>query len=125
MRLLRRDSVRGLQRPRQCPHWTSPGILRLAVRWLQPSRAVGGRELSTNGIGGIDQYGKPCGFWQKLLQEPKPLWHKLDAHRGDTSDIAARPVEAGDKTGADRVSTDAEDDRNRRGCGLCSGRGQR
>src|SRR5262249_33069403 len=61
---------------------------------------VGCRGLSTKAIGGVDQYGKPCGLWQKLLQEPKPLWHKLDAHRGDTSDIAARPIEAGDKAGS-------------------------
>src|SRR5262249_28092019 len=83
---------------------------------------VGGRRLSTKGIGGVDQYGKPRRVWQKFLQEPKPLWHKLDAHRGDTSDIAARPIEAGDKAGSDRVGADAEDDRNRRGCGLCSRR---
>src|SRR5262249_21867588 len=63
---------------------------------------------------------KPRGVWQKLLQEPKPLWHKLDAHRGDTSDVAARPTEARDKAGSDRIGADAEDDRDRRGCSLCN-----
>ena len=39
----------------------------------------------------------------------------LHGHEADTGDVAARPVEAGDKTSLDRVETTAEYNRNGRG----------
>jgi hypothetical protein len=54
------------------------------------------------------------------VQEPDPLWHKLVRHEADAGDVAARPIEAGNKTKLDRVSANAKNDRNRRG--RCFGR---
>ena len=38
--------------------------------------------------------------------------------KDDTRDIVARPVDACDQTNADRVGSDDEYDRGRRGCGF-------
>jgi hypothetical protein len=46
------------------------------------------------------------------MQEAEPLRSKLDVHGADAGHIAAGTVETGDKTDFDRVSPDAEDDRN-------------
>ncbi len=44
---------------------------------------------------------------------------------GHAREVAARPVEAGDKPSLDRVVADPEDDRNRRGCRFCRRRRRR
>src|SRR5262249_26511643 len=44
--------------------------------------------------------------------------YQLVAHGVDTGDVAARSAEALDKAELDRVQAEAEDDRNRRGCGF-------
>ena len=52
------------------------------------------------------------------MQYPQPLWRNLDVHLAETSGIAARPIEAGDKTNFHRVSAEAEDDRDCRSRGF-------
>src|SRR5262249_46901906 len=47
------------------------------------------------------------------MQEPEALGRKLHIHGDNTGDVAARPTEACDHTGLDRVAAEAEDDRNR------------
>src|SRR5215813_13734874 len=66
----------------------------------------------------IDEYPKVRGCRQQLVQEPEPLGYQLVAHGVDTGDVAARSAEALDKAELDRVQAEAEDDRNRRGCGF-------
>src|SRR5438093_12541842 len=48
------------------------------------------------------------------MQQPKLLCPKRRVNEGDTGDVAARPVEAGDKTQPNRVAAACEDDRDRR-----------
>src|SRR5215471_6560921 len=52
------------------------------------------------------------------MQEPEALGRKLHVHADDTGDVAARPTEACDHTGLDRVAAEAEDDWNRSGRGF-------
>jgi hypothetical protein len=49
------------------------------------------------------------------MQEPQPLGRHLVDEKIDAGRIAAGPGEARDKTILDRVTADAEDDRDRRG----------
>ena len=51
----------------------------------------------------------------QLAQQLQPLRRQLDREEVDARRVAARPVEAGDKTELDRVVADDEDDRDRRG----------
>ena len=51
-------------------------------------------------------------------RSPQSLGHHLICEKIDAGRVAARPVEAGDKTKLDRVVADDEDDRNRRGRSL-------
>src|SRR5262245_16918875 len=53
------------------------------------------------------------------MQEPKPLGPKLSVQGADTGDVAARAVQAGDKTDFDRIRPDTEDDGNCRGRSFC------
>jgi hypothetical protein len=52
------------------------------------------------------------------VQHPEQLGHQRDNGKDDTRDIAARPVDACDQTSSDRVGSDDEYDRRRRGCGF-------
>src|SRR6516164_11461489 len=49
------------------------------------------------------------------MQEPQPLGCNLPGEIVDAGSVAARPGKAGDKTKLDRVFSDAEDNRDRRG----------
>jgi hypothetical protein len=53
---------------------------------------------------------------QQFVQDSELLTVKLVGERGDPGDIAARPIEAGDKTLFNRVESVTENDRNRIGC---------
>ena len=66
----------------------------------------------SNGKVGIDEHGNAHGSRQQLMQEPKPLCPKLHHHEADTGDVAARPIDAGDKAAFDRVVAAREDDRD-------------
>jgi hypothetical protein len=48
------------------------------------------------------------------MKEPQPLRHNLAGEKIDTSRVAARPGEAGDKTKPDRVLAETEDNGGRR-----------
>jgi hypothetical protein len=52
------------------------------------------------------------------VQHPEQLGHQRTNGKDDTRDIAARPVDACDQTNSDRVGSDDEYDRRRRGCGF-------
>src|SRR5262249_6032650 len=66
-------------------------------------------------IGRIDQHGHSNGLGHQLMQEPQPLGCDLLGEIVDAGGVAARPGKAGDKTKLDRVFSDAEDNRDRRG----------
>jgi hypothetical protein len=57
------------------------------------------------------------------VQHPEQLGPR-DNGKDDTRDIAARPVDACDQTNSDRVGSDDEYDRSRRGCGFACLRGR-
>jgi hypothetical protein len=59
------------------------------------------------------------------MQESQPLGHRFQEERIDAGRVAARPGEADDKTSLDRVFSDAEHDRDRRGRSLGRDRGAR
>ena len=69
-------------------------------------------------IGRIDEHGNRAACGTKLVQQPQPLCHQLSVEKIDAGGVAARPGEARDQAKLDRVVADAEDDRDRRGCGL-------
>jgi hypothetical protein len=48
------------------------------------------------------------------MQQPKLFCPKRRGNEGDTGDVAARPVEAGDEAELDRIASAYEDDRDRR-----------
>ena len=60
----------------------------------------------------------------QLGQQAQALSLQCVGHHGYASHIAARPIEAGDKSDLDRITSDAEDDRNcrRRGLGRKCGK---
>ena len=64
---------------------------------------VGDKGLS-EGKFGINQHANAHGSRLQLMQQPKLLCPKLSSDKRDTGDIAARPVEAGDKAEPDRVA---------------------
>jgi hypothetical protein len=63
---------------------------------------------------GIDQHANALGSRLQLMQQSKLLCPELSKDKRDTGDIAARPVETGDETELNRVTTACEDDRDRR-----------
>src|SRR5262249_55112597 len=67
------------------------------------------------GRGWIDQHRDTSRSRHQLEQEFQPLCRQLDGEKIDARHVTARPREAGDKTELDRVITDIEDDRSRRG----------
>jgi hypothetical protein len=66
-------------------------------------------------IGRIDEDGNTNGLGHQVMQKMQPLGRQLRVKLIDAGHIAARPGETGDKTKPNRVFTDAEDDRDRRG----------
>ena len=72
-----------------------------------------------SGSGRVDEQGHDgcCGDQlMQQLQSLRPDLHVQDAH---AREVAARSVQAGDKSKRERIEPDHEDDRNRRGCCLC------
>src|SRR5262245_40757074 len=63
---------------------------------------------------GIDQHANPHGSRLQLMQQPKALSPKSRRNEGDTGDVAAWSVEAGDEAKLNRVTAGCEDDRDRR-----------
>ena len=54
------------------------------------------------------------------MKQPKLLCPKRRVNEGDTGDVAARPVEAGDEAQLKRVAAACEDDRDRRSAALAT-----
>ena len=77
--------------------------LRSLVCGLEPSGLVDRRDRRSWSLG------------DQLAQELEPLGRKLRGDEGDTRDVAARPVEAGDEAELDRIGAEREDDGYRRG----------
>ena len=67
----------------------------------------------------IGKIGNRCCLRYQLAEEIKPLGHQLDGEERHSGDIAARPAEAGDQAELDRIATEHQHDRYRRGRGLC------
>src|SRR5262249_51444996 len=63
-----------------------------------------------------DEDGKATSFRSQFLQEPELLASKFPAHGGRAGDVAARPINAGDKTYFDWVRAKAEDNWDYCGC---------
>src|SRR6516162_6057939 len=61
----------------------------------------------------IDQHGKARRLRQQVVQEPEALGSKVQAYRGDSGDIATRPIEAGNQACLDRIGAHVEDDWDR------------
>src|SRR5262245_14219619 len=59
---------------------------------------------------------------EKVMQEPQPLGRHLPTEKIDASQVASGPGKAGDQNKLDRVLGDAENNRDRRGCGFGSKR---
>ena len=89
---------------------------------LLPDRLRRGLHVSSLRLGSrsvrVDEHGNRCRLGHQLAQQLQPLRPQLAAEKADARDVAARPVEAGDKAVLDRVAAGREDDRDRRGCGL-------
>ena len=100
------------RRGRQPDH--SGSILHLPQRGLRPQY-----------VSGIDKHGHALGFGRQLVQQPKPLWHRLVREKIHSCQVTARPREARDQAKPDRVVTDAEHDRDRRGLSFCCERSGR
>ena len=97
----------------------SLGVLALRISSCRPSvreascgvayRARGFRKLR------VHQQGDGSSIWNKFLQQPQAFSAQHGTEKADPCDVSARPVEACDETGSDRVATEREDDRYR-GC---------
>ena len=66
----------------------------------------------------VDEHGNTCRSGTSSRKSSSRFAHQLTSEKIDACEVAARPVEAGDKTEPDRVVADDEDDRDRRGCRL-------
>jgi hypothetical protein len=55
---------------------------------------------------GIDQHANAHGSRLQLMQQPEVLCPKRRVNKGDTGDVAARPVEAGNEAEVDRIGAD-------------------
>ena len=81
--------------------------------------------LCNKGAGRVDEKRNDVRRGYQLAQQFQPLRPQLRVHVGHAGDIAARSVEAGDKSSRDRISSDLEYDGNRRGRRLCRKRRRR
>jgi hypothetical protein len=70
---------------------------------------------ATGTIGRIYEHGNTNGLGHQRMQKPQPLGVHLPIEKIHAGRGAARPGQAGDKTSFDRVCTDAENNRDRRG----------
>jgi hypothetical protein len=61
----------------------------------------------------VHHKGDYAGVWHQFAQELQPLCPQVSGKIRYPRDIAARPVEAGDKTEFDRVAAADEDNRDR------------
>src|SRR5215216_1902483 len=91
---------------------------------LQPKSEGGGlylsrRRLSKSVIGRVDEEGHDGRRGHELVQQFQPLWRKFAAQGGRARDVAARSVQANDKSKRNRVAPCKDNDWNRRGCRLC------
>ena len=87
---------------------------------LQAHGAGGGFDASYCGldvhrVGRIDEDGNTSGCGHQLAQEFQALCRQLDREKIDPRQVSARPGEAGDQPELERVGSDEEDDRDRRG----------
>ena len=69
-------------------------------------------------IGWVNKHGNANSLGHHVVQEPQSLCFYLADKKIDARRIAAGPSKIGDKTKPDRVFTDAENDRDRRGRGF-------
>ena len=91
---------------------------------LQPEGAgrrlqVSSIGLGENRIGRVDEERNDGFAGQQVMQQLKLLLRYHAGQCGDAREVAARSVQAGDKSNLDRVGAGHEDDRNRRGRRLC------
>src|SRR6516225_4808405 len=66
----------------------------------------------------INKHGEACGIRKQLVQKTEPLRGNIYIHKSDTSNVAARSIQAGDEASLDRIASSAENDRNRHGRSL-------
>src|SRR5262245_3192481 len=84
--------------------------------------------FGANGITWIDERGHTRGAGHQLMQQREPFGDHLGAEKIYPGRIASGAGDARNETKLDRILTDAEDDRDRRGSGLsraCAGRAAR
>jgi hypothetical protein len=72
-------------------------------------------------IGGIEEDGNQPDFGYEFAQQFQPFRDEFSEEQTDPGDIPARPVETGDETFLDRITTHGEDNGNCRR--RCPGRG--
>ena len=75
--------------------------------------------LGKNGTGRIDEHANDGCRWYQFVQQLQPLRPHLDVQIGHAREVAARPVQAGDKSNLHRVDRYREHDRNCRSRCLC------
>ena len=63
----------------------------------------------------VHQQGDESSIWNKFVQQPQAFSAQHGTEKADPCDVSARPVEACDEAGPDRVATEREDDRYRGG----------
>ena len=75
---------------------------------------------ATGRLAGLTSNGNTSGLGHQIMEESQPFRRNLLGEKTDPGGVATRPGKAGDQTKRDRVSADAEDDRDR--CGRRFGR---
>ena len=86
-----------------------------ARRCLQGPR----KRLSNSGICRIDEHGNVRRAGHHLMQHLEPLRPYLYIQAGHARQVAAGPIQAGDKSNIDRINRYTEDDGYRCSRGLC------
>ena len=74
-----------------------------AARWRAPPLACLATVRVSRGLVRVHEHGDRRRLRHQLVQQLQPLRLQLEAKQADARDVAARPVEAGDKAIADRV----------------------
>jgi hypothetical protein len=69
-------------------------------------------------VGGIQQNGDGLGGRHCLVQQAEALGFHFIGENGRAGEVAAWPIEIGDKTFLDWIAAGDDHNRNRRGCGL-------
>ncbi len=91
-----------------CRTWSSSPSVRAAA-------CVSLRQTLGIGIGRVDEQRNDGGRGDQLVQQLQPLRRQLRVQQAHAGEIAARPVQAGDKAELDRIEAHDEHDRNGRG----------